>query len=439
MKNLSIFSVLSVASTVLISCSEPVGGDSNSGTALGSSSATATQPSTGNSTNTQSPSESTANTGSTVGSSPTATTGNTSDTPEVNNAGNDGANLGGSTETPPSAPNMPDTSMESGSTDDGTTDPPASGTDDAMMEGMDDTDTDDTNPGGNMGGGNLFGGGMAGGDMAGGTMAGGDMAGGDMAGGDMSGGTMAGGDMGGTDEPEEPPGPVPDPPRIQGGQDGRATHYWDCCKPSCAWPDQGSAMSCTLDNQIQSNPDEQSGCFGGNAYQCWSMSPWAVSDTLAYGFAAFNSGACGTCYQLEFTGSSSSGYDDPGSASISHKIMIVQTVNRGGIAAGQFDLLVPGGGVGDFDACSSQWNATGNLGERYGGFFLECRQQNGGNHDGIVNCSRNRCQEMFADPQEADLLAGCLFWVDWANVADNPNFRYAQVDCPADLSAASGM
>lgn len=168
------------------------------------------------------------------------------------------------------------------------------------------------------------------------------------------------------------------------------------------------------------------------------MAPWAVSNTLAYGFAAFNAGGCGLCYQLEFTGTSSAGYDDPGAASISNKIMIVQTVNRGGIAGGQFDLLVPGGGVGDFDACSRQWNASGNLGERYGGFFLECRKQNG-EHGAIKECSRNRCEQMFSDPSEADLLAGCLFWVDWANVADNPNFKYAQVDCPDAISAVSGM
>jgi hypothetical protein len=231
---------------------------------------------------------------------------------------------------------------------------------------------------------------------------------------------------------------VPDPPPLQNGQDGHATHYWDCCKPSCAWPDQGSANSCTLENQSQGNRDEQSGCFGGNAYQCWSMAPWAVSDTLAYGFAAFNAGSCGTCYQLEFTGTSSAGYDDPGAASIAHKIMIVQTVNRGGIAGSQFDLLVPGGGVGDFDACSRQWNAQGDLGERYGGFFLECRKQNG-DHGAIKQCARTKCESMFSEGSEADLLAGCLFWVDWANVADNPNFKYGQVACPADISAVSGM
>jgi hypothetical protein len=232
---------------------------------------------------------------------------------------------------------------------------------------------------------------------------------------------------------------VEDPPPLQNPQDGRATHYWDCCKPSCAWPDQGSARSCTRENQLQSNPDEQSGCFGGNSYQCWNMSAWAASDTLAYGFAAFNGDACGACYQLEFTGTSSAGYDDPGSAALSNKIMIVQTLNRGGIGQGQFDLLIPGGGVGDFDACSSQWNASGNLGERYGGFFLECRNQNNGNHEGAKSCARDKCNSVFGGADQGDLLAGCLFWLDWANMADNPNFKYGQVECPDAISETSGM
>ena len=233
--------------------------------------------------------------------------------------------------------------------------------------------------------------------------------------------------------------PVPDPPRLTNPQDGHATHYWDCCKPSCAWPDQGTAKSCTSDNQLQSNPDEQSGCFGGNSYQCWSMAPWAVSDTLAYGFAAFNDGACGSCYQLEFTGTSSARAEDPGSAAISKKIMIVQTLNRGGIGQGQFDLLIPGGGVGDFDACSSQWDAQGDLGERYGGFYLECRQQNGSSHDAAKQCARSKCEDTFSEAGEEDLLSGCLFWLDWANMADNPNFKYGPVDCPKAISDASGM
>ncbi len=288
---------------------------------------------------------------------------------------------------------------------------------------------------GSGGSGDSGGSGGSGGSNVGGTATGGSTGG--VGTGGSTGGTSTGGEgTGGSSD-------VPDPPPLQNPQQGRATHYWDCCKPSCAWPDQGSAKSCTIDNQTHSDPNVGSACSGGaqsgDAYQCWSMSPWAVSDTLAYGFAAFNEGSCGQCYQLEFTGVSSSGWDDPGSAAISNKIMIVQTLNRGGIDQGQFDLLVPGGGVGDFDACSTQWNATGNLGERYGGFFLECRNQNGGNHEGAKQCARNKCNEIFNEDDQAELLAGCLFWVDWAHLADNPNFNYGPVECPEAISSVSGM
>ncbi|MBN2194787.1 MAG: hypothetical protein JW751_18370 [Polyangiaceae bacterium] len=230
-------------------------------------------------------------------------------------------------------------------------------------------------------------------------------------------------------------GSVDMPPPITSPTPGHATHYWDCCKPSCAWPDQGSAKSCDASGNVMSNRDEQSACFGGGAYQCWSMAPWAVSSTLAYGFAAFNEGACGACYQIEFTGSTSSGYDDPGSAALLGKVMIVQKINTGGIGGGQFDLLIPGGGVGDFDACSNSWGAS-DLGERYGGFFLQCRNQNSGNRSAAIECARSKCQQVFNG--KPDLLDGCLWWTDWGNLADNPNFNYQQVNCPSAITAVSG-
>ncbi|MEI8634903.1 hypothetical protein P4S72_28405 [Vibrio sp. PP-XX7] len=40
------------------------------------------------------------------------------------------------------------------------------------------------------------------------------------------------------------------------------------------------------------------------------------------------------------------------------KTMIVQALNIGyDVSGGQFDLLVPGGGVGAFNACSAQWGS----------------------------------------------------------------------------------
>ena len=69
---------------------------------------------------------------------------------------------------------------------------------------------------------------------------------------------------------------------------------------------------------------------------CSTQQPWAVSDTLAYGFAATTiSGGteaswCCACYELTFT-----------STAIAGKTMIVQATNTGGdLGANQFDLAV---------------------------------------------------------------------------------------------------
>jgi hypothetical protein len=69
---------------------------------------------------------------------------------------------------------------------------------------------------------------------------------------------------------------------------------------------------------------------------CANESPWAVSDTLSYGYAAVNiagsneAGWCCACYQLTFT-----------SGPVAGKTLIVQATNTGGDLSGnQFDLSV---------------------------------------------------------------------------------------------------
>ena len=112
------------------------------------------------------------------------------------------------------------------------------------------------------------------------------------------------------------------------------------------------------------------------------MAPFAVRDTLAYGFAATSSGdVCGRCYQLQFTGSSHNSPGDPGSAALAGKTMIVQATNIGyDVGGGQFDILVPGGGVGAFNACSAQWGVSNSeLGAQYGGLLAACKQELGYN------------------------------------------------------------
>ncbi len=106
-----------------------------------------------------------------------------------------------------------------------------------------------------------------------------------------------------------------------------------------------------------SNVDERNACeSGGTAFMCWSGVPWQVGPNLSYGFAAASGGnyRCGRCYQLQFTGGGQQGQNN---SVLNGKMMIVQVINNGGVQANQFDLLIPGGGVGEFDACTNQWGS----------------------------------------------------------------------------------
>ncbi|KAI8631565.1 glycoside hydrolase family 45 protein [Xylariaceae sp. FL1651] len=199
---------------------------------------------------------------------------------------------------------------------------------------------------------------------------------------------------------------------------GKTTRYWDCCKPSCAWSGKASVSApvrtCDANNNPLSSPDVKSGCdSGGTAYTCSNYSPWAVDDTLAYGFAATNiaggseSSWCCACYQLDFT-----------SGPVAGKTMIVQSTNTGGdLGSNQFDILMPGGGVGIFDGCKAEFGQS-LPGQQYGGVS-----------------SRADCD---AASMPAELRAGCYWRFDWFESADNPGVSFKQVACPSALTAISG-
>ena len=59
--------------------------------------------------------------------------------------------------------------------------------------------------------------------------------------------------------------------------------------------------------------------------------------------------------------------------------MVVQAINIGyDVAGGQVDLLIPGGGVGLFNACTTQWGIpVSELGAQYGGLLSACQEQVG--------------------------------------------------------------
>jgi hypothetical protein len=97
--------------------------------------------------------------------------------------------------------------------------------------------------------------------------------------------------------------------------------------------------------------------------------------------------------------------------------MIVQATNTGGdLGSNQFDLAIPGGGVGLFNACTDEWKApSSGWGAQYGGI------------------SSNTCSTF---PKA--LQAGCGFRWDWFEGADNPEVEFERVECPAEIVAKSG-
>lgn len=81
---------------------------------------------------------------------------------------------------------------------------------------------------------------------------------------------------------------------------------------------------------------------------------------------------------------------------------------------------MPGGGVGLFDACTSEWPApAGGWGQQYGGI-----SSTGG---------RSQC-----DSFAPHLQAGCYWRYDWFGGGDNPTVDFEPIACPAAITAKSG-
>jgi len=324
-----------------------------------------------------------------------------------------------------------------------------------------------TPAGGSASGGTATGGRTTGGSASGGTATGGRTTGGSAAGGMTNGGSMSGGTTAASGGTTSRGGSTPSggttakggttttggmasggsatggststgnthaqPPPITGGSSGFTTRYWDCCKPSCGWAANANnkpVHTCGKDGTSTVGNDTQSACGGGGGYMCYWGAPWSVSDTLSYGFAAYNGVACGTCFQIQFTGKGQYNANDPGSVALNGKTMIVQVINIGGIGSNQFDLLIPGGGVGANNACtggSAQWSGA-NIGDTNGGMLTTCKDSG--------SCVQQMCQAAFGNMPQ--LLAGCNWVSTWFNAADNPQMLYKQVDCPAEITAKSG-
>ena len=283
--------------------------------------------------------------------------------------------------------------------------------------------------------------------------------------------------------PSPPPAPPAAPPVPSTGTEpgtwpwlpGYATRYWDCCKPSCSWLGSvpsflPAARSCdsvgsTLPSPQPGSVEAVSACEpGGTAHACLDHAPFVAtrddaSNRTAYAFAATPGfdprRTCGTCFELRFTGFARAGsrlVHDVGAAQLnfsrSGKRLIVQATNIGyDVAPGQFDLMIPGGGVGLFDACSVQWRVEAGqvplLGRQYGGLLSQCLETEPLSVTDASHrkaCVRRHCHALYgAVPRLASALAGCLWSVDWLEAADNPEHLWRPVECPAALIALSGF
>lgn len=206
-------------------------------------------------------------------------------------------------------------------------------------------------------------------------------------------------------------------PNVSGG-DGFATRYWDCCQTHCG---QSDGHRCSKDGTSRTG-DTNSSCNGGGSFACYDEAPHAISDCLSYGYMAKANPNCGGCYRIQFTGEGKDNVNDPGSKLIKGKQMIVKVSNTGGdVASNQFDLMIPGGGVGKFNACSNQWG-TSDLGAQYGGFFSGCT----GAYSAKKQCARDACMKL----PSGQMRDGCIWFIDWMQAADNPKFTSQQTDCP---------
>jgi Glycosyl hydrolase family 45 len=242
-----------------------------------------------------------------------------------------------------------------------------------------------------------------------------------------TGGTGTAGNTGGAGG-----GPMGDPgpslPNLTSGPEYWASRYWDCCKTHCAT--NAGAKSCGVDGVSTNNGN--SACIGGSGYACYSEAPRAIGTQVSYGHVAVPNPGCNSCFHLQFTGTGQHNEADPGSKLIAGKHMIVKVSNTGGDVGGnQFDLMIPGGGVGlNRDTCPKQWGVSvDELGAVYGGFMSYPDHCYSGTHADRKACVRQKCSLIPA----GDARDGCLWWVDWLELADNPNFRFEKIDCPSDI------
>lgn len=237
---------------------------------------------------------------------------------------------------------------------------------------------------------------------------------------------------------------------VNGGHTGSgwATRYWDGCKPSCSWKENASknggigtpAKQCNSNGKTQNTDySAQSVCNGGPAATCTSQIPFTISgcDKIGFAFAAVpaaDGAACGKCFELSFTGEGN-WETKANHQALKGKKLIVMVSNVGwDVSGGQFDVMIPGGGVGIYNG--TQGYGWGDLGAQSGGLLSDCENSVGWDGDLLTkrkNCLIQKCNSTFANDSEAK--SGCLFLANFMEAAGNPKHTYKEVKCPSVLSS----
>ena len=230
--------------------------------------------------------------------------------------------------------------------------------------------------------------------------------------------------------------------KVKGGASGTgfASRYWDGCKPSCSWTanagSAGPAKQCSANGKTENTDyNAQSVCNGGGAAACTSQIPFTIDgcDNIGFAFAAVpasNGGQCGKCFQLTFTGKGE--YENKANQkALAGKKLIIMVTNVGtDVKQGQFDIMIPGGGVGLFNGTSGY--GWGSQGKQYGGLLSDCETEVGYNASNLLekrkSCLTEKCNKAFAS--DATAKQGCLFLANFMEAAGNPKHEYTEVECP---------
>ena len=252
-----------------------------------------------------------------------------------------------------------------------------------------------------------------------------------------------------TTEPEvqtTEPGSCPTIKYVSGGLSGSgyASRYWDCCKPSCSWGynagNGNEARECDVNMNVINDHNAQSKCDGGPSTTCLSQAPFTLNgcDNIGFAFAAVPGAGpkiCGRCFELSFTGTGK--YETKlNHQKLKDKKLIVMASNIGyDVEGGQFDVMIPGGGVGLYNGCAGIF--SGNMGAQYGGLLGDCENEVGWSwtdeqlYTKRKECLSNKCDTVFSGNTQAK--NGCKFLANFLEAAGNPLHTFKEVECPQVL------